>query len=302
MTFPNTPEFQLYISTCCDINIFHIYQMEILEIQRLLDKGIQIHHLLLTNFDPNLQVHEWRVHILQFLVKNIYVNNNHIKHAIVKNAPREVCCLFHPIMLQVHFKWTKYCTPVTIQDKPNINMIRFFEYLKQQMSINCNLKDIIFVNRKNARKVLDLATKQPLENILSKAGIVCKYFEDLTANEQCKFISQAKIFISPHGSGLTNMIFTHPNCKNVEISYRKYFFCDPICEKHRNETLLLKEDCFTKTPFYKYDYFHQARLLNKQHYEYMADDCLQEMNISHNNNKTMLVNSMNFINFIKTLL
>lgn len=87
--------------------------------------------------------------------------------------------------------------------------------------------------------------------------------------------------------------------KNVEITYRKYFFCEPICEKHRNGTLLFKEDCYTKTPFHKYDYFHQAILLNKQHFEYMADECLQEMNISHNNHKIMLVNS---INSIKTLL
>jgi hypothetical protein len=29
MSFPNTPEFQLYISTCCDGNIFHIYQMNV---------------------------------------------------------------------------------------------------------------------------------------------------------------------------------------------------------------------------------------------------------------------------------
>ena len=254
MPFPDTPEFQIYISTCCDLATFHIYQMEILELQRLSDKGIYIHHLLLTYFDPHCKVQEWRVHILQFLVKNIYVNDNKINHKIVKNAPRE-CCLFHPRMLQVHFKWTKYNTPLTIQDRPNRDMINFFEYLKRKMNINCSLNEIVFVNRKYTRRLLDLTTKQPLEELLSKIGIVCVFFEDLSPSDQFRLVSQAKVFVSPHGSGLTNMIFTHPKCKIVEITYRKTFFCDPICEKHRNGTLLHKEDCHTKTPFYKYDYF-----------------------------------------------
>ena len=275
--------------------------MEILEIQRLLDKGVIIHHLLLTSFDQNNKVDEWRVYILQFFVKNIYVNNNDINHKIVKNAPREVSCLFHPILLKVHFRWTKYCTPLTIEDKPDVKSIRFFELLKHRMNITCLLKEIVFVNRKSIRRVLDLTTKQPLEVILSKMGIVCKFFEDLSPEGQFKLVSQAKVFISPHGSGLTNMFMTHPQCKIVEITYRKTFFCDPICEKHRNGYLLHDEDCHTNKPFYKYDYFHQAKLLGKQHFEYMADDCLQELNIRYNNHKTMLVNSTKLLTFIQSI-
>ena len=98
--------------------------------------------------------------MLQFLVKNIYVNDNSIQHKIVKNAPREICCLLHPIMLQVHFRWTKYNTQPTYDDKQNVDVIHFFQYLKRKMNIHCKLQDVIFVNRKGVRKVLDLKTKK----------------------------------------------------------------------------------------------------------------------------------------------
>lgn len=298
---PNIPQFQLYISTCCDLNIFHIYQMEILEIQRLLDKGIVIHNLLLTNFNPDLKEHEWRVHILQYVVKNIYVNDNRINHKIVKNAPREVCCLYHPIMLQVHFKWTKYNTPLSIEDKPSQSMIKFFEYVKYKMKVINSLNDIIFVNRKGVRKTLDLITKQPLEDILTKVGIKCVYFEDLTIEEQINFVKDARIFISPHGSALTNMIFTDMKCKIVELTSRRDWFCKPLCDKHKNDIISQSTNCKSKTPFFKYDFHHQSRLLNKEHYEYVCDDYIFIEPRDHHT-KTNLVDTIRLLSLIKRLL
>lgn len=298
---PNIPQFQLYISTCCDLNIFHIYQMEILEIQRLLDKGIVIHNLLLTNFNPDLKEHEWRVHILQYVVKNIYVNDNRINHKIVKNAPREVCCLYHPIMLQVHFKWTKYNTPLSIEDKPSKSMIKFFEYVKYKMKVINSLNDIIFVNRKGVRKTLDLITKQPLEDILTKVGIKCAYFEDLTIEEQINFVKDARIFISPHGSALTNMIFTDMKCKIVELTSRRDWFCKPLCDKHKQDIISQSTNCNSNTPFFKYDFHHQSRLLNKEHYEYVCDDYIFIEPRDHHT-KTNLVNTMKLLSLIKRLL
>jgi hypothetical protein len=282
------------------MNIFHIYQMEILEIQRLFLKGIYIHHLLLTNFDPTSQVHAWRVNILQYLVKNIYVNDNSIKHKIVKNAPRTVCCLLHPIMLQVHFRWTNYNTVPNVNDKQDINMIEFFEHLKQKMNIHCELHDIIFVNRKGVRKVLDLTTRKPLEELLTKIGIKCAYFEDLTAQEQIDFVKNAKIFISPHSSALTNMIFTHKNCKIVEISSRKNWFCEPMCFEHKNNMIADSVNCKSKTIFFKYDFHHQSLLLNKKHFEYVCDDYIFVEPKSHHH-KTNLVDTIKLLTFIKSL-
>ena len=61
----------IYINTNTDKNIFHIYMMELLEIQRLFDNGISIEHMLLTNFDKNNKSDVWRINILQHLVKNL---------------------------------------------------------------------------------------------------------------------------------------------------------------------------------------------------------------------------------------
>jgi hypothetical protein len=200
-------------------------------------------------------------------------------------------------MLQVHFRWTNYNTQPTHDDKANINMINFFEDLKRIMNIHCKLKDIIFVNRKGVRKVLDLTTKKPLEETLSKVGIKCAYFEDLTTQEQIDFVKDAKIFISPHGSALTNIIFTHPNCKIVEISSRKNWFCDPLCHKHKNNIIAESDNCNSKSKFYKYDFIHQAILLNKKHYEYVCDEYMFVEPKSHHT-KTNLVDTKTLLTFI----
>ena len=289
----------LYINTNSDKNIFHTYMMEILEIQRLHDNNISIEHMLLTDFNPKDLSDNWRVYILQYLVKNIYVNYHKIDHDIVKNAPREIT-LYTPKMLEIHFKWYECWKPIQPNHIPNPNIIEFFERLKSKMNVTCSLNHIKFVNRKSCRKVYDLNTNVPFENILSLYGIQCTYFEDLSAKEQIDFVKDSKILIAVHGAGLTNMLFTHPDCIIVEISLRKYWYCDPICNAHKFGKLNIEQDCKKGPPFYKYDYINMAKILNKKHVEILPDKYTDQsvMKMLH---RDLLIDSNTFIRTIKNL-
>lgn len=260
----------LYINTSFDRNIWHVFVQEILEIGRLLDKNVVIDNMLLCNYNENSSIDKWKLNILQYLVKNIYValESKNINNKIVKSIPRETI-FYQPVMLQIHFQWINCWTP-TNYIKYN-NMFNFIEYLKQKMNIKCELKYIKFINRRKSRTVYDINTKQPIEYELKKYGIKCAYFEDLSPEEQINFVKDAKILISPHGAGLTNLIFTHPNCIISEITFRKYFYCNPVCDKHISGMLPIHQNCGTGNVFANYDFINLCKLLGKKHIELEPD-------------------------------
>lgn len=48
--------------------------------------------------------------------------------------------------------------------------------------------------------------------------------ESFSVKQQAELLSQAKIIISPHGSGLSNLVFCQPNTKVVEIFAPNYVY------------------------------------------------------------------------------
>ncbi|MDZ8239855.1 MAG: glycosyltransferase family 61 protein [Nostoc sp. ChiQUE01a] len=73
----------------------------------------------------------------------------------------------------------------------------------------------IFLSRKktNARRILN---EEEVINTLAKMDFVPYVIEDLDFSEQVKVFTQAKFIISPHGSGLTNILFSQ-NLSVIEL-------------------------------------------------------------------------------------
>ncbi|WP_017296482.1 glycosyltransferase family 61 protein [Geminocystis herdmanii] len=61
-------------------------------------------------------------------------------------------------------------------------------------------------------------------NLLLKYGFEIIHLELLTVAKQAELLSQAKIVISPHGSGLSNLVFCQPNTKVIEIFAPNYVY------------------------------------------------------------------------------
>jgi len=282
----------LYINTSSDKNIFHVFMMELLEIWRLVNKNSNFDHMLLTDFE-HLPSDIWRIYILSHLVKNLYSSRpSTAYHPLIKTFPREAT-LYTPEILKIHFKWFECWNPTNYG--PNQELINFTKWLKVKMNVFCTTNKITFVNRKNSRKVFDKITNKPIEEILMLYGIECCYFEDKTPQEQIDFVKDSKIMIMAHGSGLTNMIFTHENCEIIEISNRKYWYCDPLCDKHRTKQLSLNESCGTKSPYPNYDYINMCKLLNKHHHEISNVEYTQDENCIRPMDRNILVDSSDLI-------
>jgi len=79
-----------------------------------------------------------------------------------------------------------------------------------------NHGDKIYISRENAswRKVIN--EKEVLE-FLSNYGFVKVNLENFLISEQARCFNKAKVVVSPHGSGLTNLVYCDPGAKIYEI-------------------------------------------------------------------------------------
>lgn len=79
----------------------------------------------------------------------------------------------------------------------------------------------IFISREQARarKVLN---EVEVMNLLESYGFTKVVLESLTVLEQINLFSNAEVIISPHGSGLTNLVFSNPGTKVLELLAPSY--------------------------------------------------------------------------------
>jgi capsular polysaccharide biosynthesis protein len=83
----------------------------------------------------------------------------------------------------------------------------------------------IYVSRaraKNRRLVNEIEVSQ----LLTKLGFVTVFLEEMSFLEQVKTFANAKMIVSPHGSGLTNLVFCSPHTQVVELFSPNYIRTD----------------------------------------------------------------------------
>ncbi|MFO7143112.1 hypothetical protein B9T16_16470 [Arthrospira sp. PCC 8006] len=98
----------------------------------------------------------------------------------------------------------------------------------------CNYSSKIYISRANAyyRKVIN---EQELMDILKPLGFQVVYLENMSVKEQALCLHHAEVVISPHGAGLTNLVFCEPGTKVIELfppgaSVPCYWTMSEICE------------------------------------------------------------------------
>jgi hypothetical protein len=86
-------------------------------------------------------------------------------------------------------------------------------------NIKCNITagSKIYVSRQKATK-RKIINSDELDETLEKYGIVTIYAENLTLEEQISIFSNAQLVISPHGAGLSNIIFMKSKTIVIEIN------------------------------------------------------------------------------------
>ena len=79
----------------------------------------------------------------------------------------------------------------------------------------------LYISRKLAvsRRIIN---EDELVNFLREYGFDTVIFESMSFREQISFMAAAEVVIAPHGAGLTNLVFSSPGTKIVEIFNNNY--------------------------------------------------------------------------------
>jgi hypothetical protein len=165
----------------------------------------------------------------------------------------------------------------------NRDFISLADSIKKKSSRRQPQLAYVLLNQRDEgdRYLYDFDTKEPLEDFLSsrlaKADIPfmgCN-FTEMSPQDQVDICGGASVFVSVHGAGNANLIFTPEDCPLIEINFRRYWFCDEVCEEHFSGELKYNENCdgrLTFRPyFHKADFHNLCYLLNKRYIEVEAE-------------------------------
>lgn len=244
----------IVISTIPDNNIFHIFVFDIIIYYN--DKSLNA-YILSTNIDKNSNVQKWRYFIMNKLYNCNYIDE--VKHyRSVKYHNGYNCWKFIKYKEDSHIR--------NIYNKIISNKIKGTYIL-------LNIRDdqrILYEN--NSGLQLENFLKEN-KHRLNASFIYCN-FSNMTPEEQYDICYNSKIFISAHGAGCTNLIFTPVNTPLIEINFRKHWYCDSVCDKHYNEEISINTKCNGKlrykSYFHKADYHNLCYLLGKKYLEIEA--------------------------------
>lgn len=97
------------------------------------------------------------------------------------------------------------------------------DFLRDRLHIqNQNKTERIFISRKKALQERRVTNEDKIMELLSSFGFKSYVLEDMTFQEQVELFSNAETIISPHGAGLTNMLFAPKGTNIVEMFNPEY--------------------------------------------------------------------------------
>ena len=246
-----------FVSKIKDQNIFHIFVFDI--IQYYDSKNIEA--IIISNdLDINHSCQKWRLFVMNKIYdKVIYSNNSTLKDSI------KTCNAYD---------WWQF-----IKYKPDNHLIKIYNKFLPKFRVKKDDKYILLNQRDlDNRYLYEYKTKLKLGEYLLTQKIklplkICN-FSNMTPEEQYEICSKSAIFISAHGAGCTNLIFTPQNTPLIEINFRKHWYCDHVCDDHYNGLISINEKCDGKLNyrhyFHKADYHNLCYLINKKYIEIEA--------------------------------
>jgi hypothetical protein len=267
-------------------NIYHIFACEIMAIWNK-SKGNLDTIIVLKNYVNN-NINNWRLSLLKSIYKDVYIHNlpssKNFKDLNKNFIIKEILNTKYYKFLNESFKFIK-------QPKSQ-NYINMANTIKANVQMKNNIKGntVAFIYRTKNRILYDYKTKELIQNILikelKKSNISFKSanFDNSTFEEQAEFLKDVKILIACHGAAFTNLVLLPQNATIMEVSFRKYWYCSPICDGHLSGKYDYKEDCHTisnsryydkknkKLIYHKADYYNLSQLFGIGYKEILIED------------------------------
>ena len=256
-----------YLTSMKSENISHYLRDEILGLGMVDAAELKKSKLYIVDDenDWHIQNQKWQA----FVLSNIFLE---VAYISADEADR----IANPTWLK---KKVAYAPHAFIDYPPKTEYIRLSEFIKENAGIKESEQDYVLLNQRpeGNRYLMESESSLPLEEYLRCAldqrGIPfrCCDFSMMTPADQAQMCRGAKIFISAHGAGISNIIFTPRHCQVLEYNFRRYWNCDPVCDPHFHGVLTDHEECdgeLTFKPyFHKADYHNLCRLLDRPYAE-----------------------------------
>jgi hypothetical protein len=240
-----------WVSTNPDENIFHVFY----DVMVYFSPHYKKIHLVDESIDKESQVQRWRL----FLLQKIYPTKT-IKY--VQSPPKS-----QSLILRRGYDHTSFVQyPIKNPYRSIVERICSKEK-GEYILFNQRAMDDRYLYDSNTGLGLGdfLKTKQfefPLR--------VCS-FHEMTVEEQYEACSKALLFISAHGAGCTNLIFTPIDCPLIEISQRTHWYCDPVCDDHFFNKTKINDQCQDKLnyreSYHKAEFHNLSYLIGKKYVE-----------------------------------
>ncbi len=261
-----------FVTSSSESNIFHVLLKEVLPLRKL-DAASRLEGKLFIVEDKIKRrslCQRWRKAVLSSLFSKV----KYIKEERTGK-------LDDPVFLGKGA--VAYDPHVYVDLKPNGQFLELVNSIRDHVKLRRPPTYYVLLCQRepNNRYLLESATNLPLQEYLTEAlkkrQIPFRYcdFARMTPREQIDICRGAKVFVSAHGAGNTNLAFTPDGSHILEYNFRRHWYCDPMCDRHYSGQLPFDEDCgggLTFRPhFHKADYRNLSLLLDRPYLELEAD-------------------------------
>lgn len=261
---------KLLISHVDDIyNIYHLFVGEIDAIWKE-TKGDSSFSILLKNYVDNAPG-KWRVDLLKSIYSQVYTQE--VPVGAVFDEVREIKSWSYGMVDNQTFS----------QIDPSSFHIEMADRIKSKYGTRDFIGDrFVYVERGRSRILYDFKTKLLLSHFLIErcraANILIDVvnFDYATFEFQLRALCRAKVLLSCHGAANTNLFMLPKNATLLEINFRKFWFCDPVCKRHKTGEISYQTDCggplTWKDTFHKAEYHNLAQLYGVGYKEFGIED------------------------------
>jgi len=248
-------------------NIAHILRSEIVPLCLIEPAVLEDSRFFVIDDKINKQsaCQKWRYYLLSCIFSRV----NYL-------SSRQINTVENPVILDTR---TGYVFNEFIDIPPSRQLMSFTDFLKDKTgTYEPENGYVLLVQRPPGRRSLTEASSGlPLEEYLAEAlgkrGIPFKHcdFGTVSPHEQVEICRGASVMVGAHGAGLSNMIFTPRHCSVLEYNFRKYWYCDPVCDQHFSGALAYDEKCDSALTanrgFHKADFRNLSLLLDRTYKE-----------------------------------
>ncbi len=116
----------------------------------------------------------------------------------------------------------KFLVASSLPSTPAIVNTESLRVLREKFNVPKKLEKRVFITRRNAAQGRRIINEDEVIQMIREYGFEVYELESMDFRSQVELFSSAEIVVSPHGAGLTNMLFCPVEAKIVEIFNPKY--------------------------------------------------------------------------------